>query len=202
MRPQAGAMREHCPAVQQIAQSFAGDGNTPTRWPTLVRCLARPERPNQPTTAAVRCNDADVDAGWFAVIGAAVGGAPQVITAVIQRGGARAQRKHDAAAALLSHRQQQVRQWREGLEAAHTEYQRFLHKIQNEPPRSQAFTNPEIPDAVGTAWFQSLRPHLSETGEAAQYRNTVELHCSTDAVVTLTFEIDRIERQWLDEAKG
>ena len=61
---------------------------------------------------------ADVNAGWFAVIGAAVGGAPTVVNSILQRGAARAQRKRDDAAEVKAERQRRIIEWRSGLEIA------------------------------------------------------------------------------------
>jgi hypothetical protein len=80
------------------------------------------------------------------------------------------------------------------LEAGHTEYQRWLNSLKDEPQGSPAFINPDIPDPAGTTWFQSLRPHLSESVEGSPYYGVAELHCSSEVMVVLTLEIDRIER--------
>lgn len=62
--------------------------------------------------------------------------------------------------------------------------------------------NPDIPNAAGSSWFESLRPHISETGEAADYRNAIELRLDSDVMAILSLEIGRIEREWLDESKA
>lgn len=112
------------------------------------------------------------------------------------------QRDHERRVALLTQRQQQVREWRDGLAAAHTEYQQWLNSLKDEPQGSPAFVDPDTPDAAGTAWFQSLRPHLSDSVEGALYYGAMELHCDSEAMVLLTHEIARIEEEWLDEAQG
>lgn len=111
-----------------------------------------------------------------------------------------AKRDDERRADQWAHRQKQIEQWREGLAAAHVEYQRWLSRVKNEPPRYEAFTNPDIPDAAGTTWFQSLRPHLSDSVESADFRHVVELHCSSEIMVLLTEEINRVEQEWQHEA--
>jgi hypothetical protein len=74
-----------------------------------------------------------------------------------------------------------------------------LHDLNNRPPTSQAFTNPEIPDIVGSQWFESLRHHISEKSDAAHLRSAVEIQCDKATVVALSNEINRLEKQWLDE---
>ena len=40
------------------------------------------------------------------------------------------------------------------------------------------------------------------TGEAAQYRTAHEVQCDNPTVVTLSLEIGRIEKDWINEANG
>ena len=108
--------------------------------------------------------------------------------------------EHERIDALNAQREQQIKEWRAGLAAAHAEYQKFLHRLQNEPPRSQAFTNPDIPDIAGAEWFQSLRPHLSDSVESAPYRHGLQVHCNDDVSYVLTDEINRIADEWRHEA--
>jgi hypothetical protein len=173
-----------------------------------------------------------VDAGLAGLLGVAVGSAitgglafsNTIVSNNFQRDQARTQRQHDNAenvmqrdherqqrtteldhqwrSALHVERAERVREWREGLAAAFAEHDEWLHWINEQPAESGAHLNPRIPNAAGTAWFQSLRPLISEDGYAADYRNVSELLCDSGVVVALTFEIDRIEREWLDEAKG
>ena len=60
----------------------------------------------------------------------------------------------------------------------------------------------DAPIVVGDEWFEGLRPHLPATGENAKYRTAHEVHCDNATVATLSLEIGRIERQWVDEAKS
>lgn len=53
---------------------------------------------------------------------------------------------------------------------------------------------------VGGEWFEGLRPYLSSTVDAAQYRSAHEVHCDNPTVIQLSLEIGRIEGEWIDEA--
>lgn len=55
---------------------------------------------------------------------------------------------------------------------------------------------------VSAEWFEGLRPYLSSTGDAAQYRSAHEVHCDNPTVIQLSLEIGRIEGEWIDEALG
>lgn len=165
-----------------------------------------------------------MDPAWIGVIGTAIGalaaGVPAVINTIIQRGAAKAQRDHEAAEAKAkreheaaekrrTERQEQIKEWRSGLEESHAAYQQWLIKEDEKhagvPPRTtvvRAKDPVDEPNAVSTVWFQRLRRHISETGDAAKYRNADEVHCDTGVVVILSSEIDRIEREWLDGEKS
>jgi hypothetical protein len=41
-----------------------------------------------------------------------------------------------------------------------------------------------------------LRPHLSTTGDAAEFRTAHEVHCDNPTLITLSLEIGRIEKEW------
>lgn len=86
----------------------------------------------------------DPSAGWFAVAGALAAGVPQLVGTVIEAASKRGQRNHDAkeakaareaeakeAQAQREHeqrqseaeaRRQKIREWRDGLAAAHREF--------------------------------------------------------------------------------
>lgn len=60
----------------------------------------------------------------------------------------------------------------------------------------------DAPNVVGDEWFEGLRPHLPTTGEAAKYRNAHEISCDNATLALLSLEIGRVEREWMEEAKG
>lgn len=149
-----------------------------------------------------------VDAALAGLIGAAIGaGIPPTVKGVFDWRAAKAQRQHEIGGAererreaRLTERLQQVAQWREGLATGHAEYQEWLHTVQNSPPTAQAFNNPKIPDVAAAAWFQSLRPHLSDRAGIAELRGASEVHLDSTVMVLLTEEINRVEQAWRDEA--
>ena len=100
--------------------------------------------------------------------------------------------KRQAQFDLLSHRHDVLKQWRSGLAGARDTYRQWAAG-----PRDI-----EAPNVVGAEWFESLRPYLPGTGEAAQYRTAHEVQCDNPTVVTLSLEIGRIEKDWIDEANG
>jgi hypothetical protein len=113
----------------------------------------------------------------------------------------RAQREHELALNLRARRDELLKEWHEGLADSHSAYQKWLVHL-NRPGADQSeFMNPDIPDAAGTAWFGKLRPYISETGDAAEYRYASSLHCDQGTVVVLSMEIGRIEQEWLAEVK-
>lgn len=153
-----------------------------------------------------------MDAGLAAFLGALAGavgaGVPPVVAAAIQRGNDKAQRRHDADQADLDRqaaateaintaRRQQVREWRDGLEAAHKEYQEW--QLVTRGGRNSDAMEPPL---VGMAWFQSLREHLSTEGAPNQrgkpnvYREVPTLPADDDAADVLSKEISRIAREW------
>jgi hypothetical protein len=150
-----------------------------------------------------RCDDAKVDPAWIGAIsalgGALVGATPPTITAVVQRSNARDQRAHELALKLRTRRDELLAEWHEGLAAAHNAYHQWIVHLNRPGAEKSEFLNPDIPDAVGTAWFEKLRPYISETGDAADYRYASSVHCEEGVVVVLSLEIARIERQWLAE---
>ncbi|ORW86899.1 hypothetical protein AWB92_24755 [Mycobacterium sp. IEC1808] len=151
-----------------------------------------------------------MDAALAGLIGAAIGaGIPPTVKGIFDWRAGKAQRQHETddadqkrRDARLTERLQQVAQWRDGLAAGHAEYQEWLYILNNSPPKAQAFNNPKIPDVAGTAWFQSLRPHLSGRAGIAELRGASEVHCESSIVVALGEEINRIEQAWRDEANG
>jgi hypothetical protein len=100
--------------------------------------------------------------------------------------------KHQMTASLQGQRHETLQRWRAGLATARDTYREWAAG-----PRTH-----DAPNAVGDEWFEGLRPHLPDAGEAAEFRSAHEIHCDNETVVSLSLEIGRIERQWVDEAKG
>jgi hypothetical protein len=116
---------------------------------------------------------------------------------------AAAQRDSDRRAIERAERVQKVREWREGLAASHSEFvsweNRFKAYGPGRPMPSQYALRPNI---AGAVWFQSLRPHLPESGFASSsdpafYSMGEDIQCDNDAADVLSKEITRIEREWL-----
>ncbi|HME17089.1 MAG TPA: hypothetical protein VKG83_16895 [Mycobacterium sp.] len=143
-------------------------------------------------------------AGWFALGGAAIGVAPATVKAFLDWRTAKADREHQQTFKLRDERRELIDKWRSRLAQSHADYRRWLvEKYKDVPPRTtivepdKPLGASDAPDAVGSDWFASLRAHLSETGEAAEYQNAVQLHCDNMTVRTLQNEIGRIEKHWL-----
>jgi hypothetical protein len=102
------------------------------------------------------------------------------------------EQKRQSQVDLQSHRHDVVREWRAGLAGARDTYRQWAAG-----PRDT-----DAPNVVGSEWFESLRPYLPSTGDAAQYRTAHEVQCDNPTLVVLSLEIGRIEKDWLDEALG
>ena len=100
--------------------------------------------------------------------------------------------KREFQATLQSHRHELVREWRAGMAGARDTYRRWAAG-----PRDA-----DAPNVVGDEWFESLRPHLSTTGDHAQYRTAHDVQCDNPTVILLSLEIGRIDKEWIDEACG
>lgn len=100
--------------------------------------------------------------------------------------------RHQINAALQSQRYEAVRMWRTGLCGARDRYRQWECGPRDADP----------PNVVGDEWFEALRPHLSTTGDAAKFRAAHEVHCDNATLTQLSLEIGRIEREWIEEAKG
>lgn len=144
-------------------------------------------------------------AGWFALGGAAIGVTPSGAKAILDWRSAKADREHQQTLKLRDERRELIEKWRSVLAESHAEYRRWLiEKYKDVPPRTvvvepdKPLGASDVPDAVGSDWFASLRPRISETGEGARYRNAIELHCDNVTLRILQNEISRIEKQWLD----
>jgi hypothetical protein len=134
-------------------------------------------------------------AGWFALGGAAIGVAPSVVKGALDWRTSKADREDQNALKLREERRDLIDKWRSGLAESHATYQRWLiEKYKDVPPRTvivepdKPLGASDEPDAVGSRWFASLRPRISDTGEAAVYRNADELHCDNETVRILQNE--------------
>jgi hypothetical protein len=105
---------------------------------------------------------------------------------------ANSEHRHQMIANVHSQRSDAVKRWREGLAGARDEYRQWAAG-----PRDN-----DAPNVVGDEWFEGLRPHLPTTGEAAKYRTAYEISCDNRTVALLSLEIGRVEREWMEEAKG
>jgi hypothetical protein len=105
---------------------------------------------------------------------------------------ANSEHRHQMFANVHSQRAEAVKRWREGLAGARDAYRQWAAG-----PRDG-----DAPNVVGDEWFEGLRPHLPTTGEAAKYRNAHEISCDNATVALLSLEIGRVEREWMEEAKG
>ena len=95
--------------------------------------------------------------------------------------------KRQAQVELLSHRHDVVKGWRAGLASARDTYRQWAAEPRDTEP----------PNVVGAEWFESLRPYLPDP-----YRTAHDVQCDNPTVVTLSLEIGRIEKDWIDEANG
>jgi hypothetical protein len=165
-----------------------------------------------------------VDSAWIAVIGTAAGagvtGVVGIGKAVVEALSARSQRKHDSdqakaqrdaekadkdaqreherLTALRKSRWQQISSWREGLALSASAYQKFAAVFDDDNSHRNASARLLVtPNVVGDAWFQSLRPHLSD-----EFRTQSVLRCDAELVVKLGDEIDRVQRGWAAESEG
>jgi hypothetical protein len=105
---------------------------------------------------------------------------------------ASSEHRHQMISDLHSQRHDSVQRWRAGLANARDAYRQWAAG-----PRDG-----DAPNVVGDEWFEGLRPHLPATGEAAKYRTAHEVNCDNATVATLSLEIGRVERRWVDEAKS
>ena len=117
-----------------------------------------------------------------------------------------AQRKHDAAqaqaqrdAAQRAERAEQVRQLREGLDAAHREYAEWYAKQRATPPKPPSAKFAPEPNIVSAPWFQDLRPRLQDTGSPKYLRTGDSIQCDDDTAEVLGDEIGRIAEEWLGD---
>ena len=146
-----------------------------------------------------------VDAGMMGlagtVVGAAVVGGVGLVRSMAESWMpgvvANTEQKRQVQVELQSRRHDVLREWRAGLAESRDTYRQWAAG-----PRDT-----DAPNVVGAAWFESLRPYLPGTGEAAtgepaQYRTAHEIVCDNPTVVMLSLEIGRIEKDWVDEVTG
>ena len=100
--------------------------------------------------------------------------------------------KHQIKMHLHTQRHEAVQRWRTGLAEARDAYRQWACGSRTD----------DAPNVVGDEWFEALRPHLSTTGDAAKFRTAHEVHCDNATLTQLSLEIGRIEREWIEEAKG
>jgi hypothetical protein len=100
--------------------------------------------------------------------------------------------KHQLIANLHAQHADAIARCRPGLAGARDAYRQWAAGPRDHDP----------PNVVGDEWFEGLRPHLPAAGEVANYRTAHEISCGNQTVVLLSLEIGRVERQWMDEAKG
>jgi hypothetical protein len=100
--------------------------------------------------------------------------------------------RHQIKMQLHAQRCDAVQRWRAGLAEARDAYRQWACG-----PRSA-----DAPNVVGDQWFEGLRPHLSATGDAAEFRMAHEVHCDNPTLIQLSLEIGRIEKEWTEDAMG
>lgn len=129
------------------------------------------------------------------VVGAAVAGGVVLVKSVAETwlpgAVASADQKRQAHMDLHSRRHDVLREWRAGLAGARDAHRQWA----TGSPKTEA------PNVVGAEWFESLRPYLSDSGDAAQYRTACEVHCDNPTLVALSLEIGRIEKDWVEEER-
>src|ERR1700753_351433 len=130
------------------------------------------------------------------VAGASTAGVLGIVRVIgdtwLPRMAASSEQKHQMMSSLQSRRHDSVQSWRAGLAKAPG----------TSRPLASGTLDHAPPNAVGDEWFEGLRPHLPNTGEAAKYRTALDVNCDNPTVALLSLEIGRIEREWGDEAKG
>src|SRR5271166_2388200 len=122
----------------------------------------------------------------------AAGIARSVTDTVLPRMVENTNHKHQIKMHLHTQRHEAVQRWRTGLAQARDAYRLWACGSRTD----------DAPNVVGDEWFEALRPHLSTTGDAAKFRAAHEVHCDNATLTQLSLEIGRIEREWIEEAKG
>jgi hypothetical protein len=152
--------------------------------------------PNRPTRATISGMSMATMGVLGVVAGASTAGALGIVRLVTETWfpwlATNSEHRHQMIANLHSQRADTVTQWRAGLAQACDAYRQWAAGPRDGNP----------PNVVGDEWFEGLRPHLPTTGEAAKYRTAHEISCDNPTVALLSLEIGRVEKQWMDEAKG
>ncbi|WP_131721449.1 hypothetical protein [Mycolicibacter heraklionensis] len=106
------------------------------------------------------------------------------------------QRERDQRAALRAERAEKIRRWREGLAASHEEFEKWDVIDRRSGPKPASFAFIPEPNIVSAPWFQSLRPHLSASGQTMKLRSGDTVHCDREVADALAVEIADIEHSW------
>jgi hypothetical protein len=149
---------------------------------------------------ALRCDDLHMDGAMMGIAGAVVGASAMGMAGVARSAADTflprmvddKNHKNQIKMQLHAQRHEAVQRWRSGLANARDTYRQWACG-----PRTQ-----DAPSVVGDEWFEALRPHLSTTGDAAEFRTAHDVHCDNPTLITLSLEIGRIEKEWTEEAKG
>jgi hypothetical protein len=146
------------------------------------------------------CNDQRMDMMTMGLMGTVVGASAMGIAGIAKSATdallpgvvGSAHNKHQTRIHLHTQRCDAIQHWRCGLAGARDAYRQWECGPRSDGP----------PNVVGDEWFEGLRPHLSDTGSAAKFRNAHEVHCDNPTLTLLSLEIGRIEHEWADEVKG
>lgn len=132
-----------------------------------------------------------MDAVWAGVIGGGIGGvtgllgslgSPFVLWRVESKKLDKLQQA-EKADATREYQRGLVREWREGIQAAHVAH------------RNTRRQSPELnPELTGLAWFESLRPNLKL--DENDIRTIAETFHDSASVVMLSREVARVEKDW------
>lgn len=107
-----------------------------------------------------------------------------------------AQREADRRAAQRAERVETIRQWREGLAAAHLEYETWVATRDSQRPKPNGFAFTPEPNIVSTPWFQSLRPHFFHSGQAQSLCAGNDIQCTREVADALATEIAAVASSW------
>jgi hypothetical protein len=149
---------------------------------------------------ALEWNDLDMDGVTMGLMGMVVGASAMGVAGVarsaadtfLPRMVEDTNHRHQIKMQLHAQRHDAVQRWRTGLADARDTYRQWACGPRND----------DAPNVVGDEWFEALRPHLSTTGEAAEFRTAHEVHCDNPTLMLLSLEIGRVEKEWTEEAKG
>lgn len=151
-------------------------------------------------TAGPECNDHRMDMMTMGLMGTVVGASAVGVAGMAKSATdtllpgvvGSAHNKHEMRIHLHTRRCDAIHRWRAGLSEARDAYRQWECGPRVDDP----------PNVVGDEWFESLRPNLATTGEAAKFRTAHEVHCDNPTLMQLSLEMGRIEHEWTEEAKG